>query len=124
MKNCILIYDDDLDILSVCKIILSQYNYRVETRTRNTDIIADIDKLKPDLIFMDLWIPDMGGEKAVNLMKSNRATEHIPIILFSANSEIAKISKNSGADGFLRKPFEIISLLRAIKDLIPEKIES
>ena len=123
MKNCVLIYDDDLDILSVCKIILSQHNYRVETRTRNTDLINDLARLKPDMVFMDIRIPEIGGEKAVTLMKSNRDTENIPIILFSANSEIEEIFKRTGADGFLKKPFEIKKLLGVLKNFIPEKIK-
>ena len=118
MKKCVLIYDDDLDILSVCKIILKQHNYRVETRSRNTDLINDINKLKPDMVFMDIRIPELGGEKAVKLMKSNSDTENIPIVLFSANPEIEEIYKRTGADGFLKKPFEINTLLDVLKDNI------
>ena len=118
MKKCVLIYDDDLDILSVCKIILKQHNYRVETRNRNTDLINDIKKLKPDMVFMDIRIPELGGEKAVTLMKTNRDTENIPIVLFSANPEIEEIYKRTGADGFLKKPFEIHTLLDVLKDNI------
>jgi DNA-binding response OmpR family regulator len=123
MKKCILIYDDDPDILSVCKIILSQHNYRVETLTRNTDIIDDINRIQPDMILMDLWIPELGGEMAINLMKENMPAQHIPIILFSANTEIDEISKRTKADGFLKKPFEITTLLNVIKAKITEKIE-
>jgi len=123
MKNCILIYDDDADILSVCRIILNQYDYRVETRIHNNDIINDINQLHPDMIFMDLWIPELGGENAITLMKKNKATAHIPVILFSANSEIEEIHKRTRADGFLKKPFEISTLLAILKDKIPVKVE-
>ena len=117
MKKCVLIYDDDHDILSVCKIILSQHNYRVETMTLNTDIIDDIGRLKPDVILMDLWIPELGGEMAVDLVKNSKAAKHIPIILFSANTEIDEISKRTKADGFLKKPFEITTMLNVLKSL-------
>jgi DNA-binding response OmpR family regulator len=123
MKKCVLIYDDDHDILSVCKIILSQHNYRVETRTLNTDIIDDIGRLKPDVILMDLWIPELGGEMAVDLVKNNKAAKDIPIILFSANTEIDEISKRTKADGFLKKPFEIATMLNVLKAKIEDKIE-
>ena len=122
MKKCVLIYDDDHDILSVCKIILSQHNYRVETMTLNTDIIDDIGRLKPDVILMDLWIPELGGEMAVDLVKNNKAAQHIPIILFSANTEIDEISKRTKADGFLKKPFEITTMLDVLKAKISEGI--
>ncbi len=122
MKNSILIYDDDPDILTVCKIILNQHNYRVETRTRCTAILSDIEQTNPDLILMDLWIPEIGGEKAVTLIKTNMGTQHIPIILFSANAEIEKINNRIGADGFLKKPFEIPALLAVINNKIRERV--
>jgi DNA-binding NtrC family response regulator len=122
MKKCVLIYDDDHDILSVCKIILSQHNYRVETMTLNTDIIEDIGRLKPDVILMDLWIPELGGEMAVDLVKNSKAAKHIPIILFSANTEIDEISKRTKADGFLKKPFEIATMLHVLKAKISDGI--
>ncbi|HXB31502.1 MAG TPA: response regulator [Puia sp.] len=122
MQNCILIYDDDPDILTVCTLILTQHNYRVETRNQCMAILSDIDQINPDLILMDFWIPEMGGEKAVTLIKNNRGTHHIPIILFTANAEIEKIYKRIGADGFLKKPFEIIALLNVLNDKIRERV--
>jgi DNA-binding NtrC family response regulator len=120
MKKRILIFDDDLEILLVCKVILEQQNYHVETRTRCDNIIEDISDAKPDMILMDLWIPEIGGENAINLMKNNKATQHIPVILFSANAEIGKICDRSNANGFLKKPFEIAALLHIIESNILE----
>lgn len=106
-KKCILIYDDDLEILNVCKAILDYRDYRVETLANCENIIEDINTLKPDIILMDLWIPKIGGEKAVNLMHENDSTRHIPVILFSANDEIERISKRINATAYLKKPFDI-----------------
>ena len=116
MKTCILISDDDVDILDVCKIILEQQNYRVETRTRCENIIEDISLAKPDIILMDLWIPEIGGESAVNLMKNNEATQHVPVILFSANAEIADIANRTNANAYLSKPFDVIALKKIIEE--------
>ena len=119
MQKCVLIFDDDPEILFVCKIILEQQNYQVATRTRCENIIEDISDAKPDIILMDLWIPEIGGECAVNLMKSNKATQHVPVILFSANAEIADICARAKATGFLRKPFDVDALKKIIADNIP-----
>lgn len=62
MEKCILIYDDDVEILTVTKIILKRKKYRVETRTRCDDIINEVTLIKPDIVFMDLWIPHRGGK--------------------------------------------------------------
>lgn len=54
---------------------------------------------------MDLGIPEIGGESAVNLMKNNEATQHVPVILFSANAEIADIANRTNANAYLSIPF-------------------
>ena len=64
---------------------------------------------------MDLWIPEIGGENAINLVKNNKDTQHIPIILFSANAEIENVCKRTNANGFIKKPFELDEFRETIK---------
>ncbi len=115
MNKCVLIYDDDLEILFLCKAILQKDQYRVETLSRCENVISDIARLKPDIILMDLWIPEIGGEKAITMMKENTNTQHIPVILFSANAEIKEIGKKINADGYIEKPFDINEFKETIK---------
>src|SRR5664279_5215830 len=110
MVKCILIFDDDPETLAVCKIILEQFHYLVVTRPICDNIIKDISQVKPDIILMDLWIPTIGGESAINLMRKN-SMQHIPVIIFSANGEIETIAKRVGANDFLKKPFDLNALL-------------
>jgi DNA-binding response OmpR family regulator len=116
--KCILIYEDDQEILFLCKKLLSKNNYRVETLSRCENVIADIDRIKPSLILMDLWIPEIGGEKAVSMIKENPATRHIPVFLFSANADIKEICKKINADGYIEKPFDIHTLKTTIEQNI------
>lgn len=116
MKKCVLILDDDPEILMVCKLILEQKNYIVQTRICCDDILKDCRDISPDVILMDLWIPTIGGEEAVKLIKKNPATVHIPVILFSANIGIDSIVERTNADGVLRKPFDIQELLVTIEN--------
>lgn len=118
MRKCVLIYDDDIEILTVCKAILENTDYRVEALTSCENIIDDIESVKPDIVLMDLWIPKIGGEKAITLMRENASTMHIPVILFSANDEIEKISKKVNATTFLRKPFDIYTFKKIIENNI------
>lgn len=107
MQKCVLIFDDDIEILNVCKAILAKMDYRVETLLNCENVIADVEKFKPDIILMDLWIPKIGGEKAISLIQQHETAKLIPVILFSANDDIEKITEKSKANGFLRKPFDI-----------------
>ena len=118
MQKCILIYDDDTEILMLCRMILQKQNYRVETRTTCDDIIDDIKSIEPDVILMDLWIPKCGGEKAISIMRENAVSKQIPVLLFSANDEIDKISKKTGANGYVQKPFDIVHFKQEIEKWI------
>lgn len=118
MKKNILIYDDDEEIALLCKIVLRKYDYTVETLNQCFDVLADVDKFKPDFILMDLWIPTLGGEKAIEILKNNPVTKHIPIFMFSANAEIENISKKINADGFIAKPFDLKAFVEVINNYI------
>jgi len=117
-KKCILIYDDDVEILNVCKAILQSSNYRVETIQTCENIISDVLRVQPGIVLMDLWIPSIGGENAVRYMHENPETKDIPVVLFSASDDIEKISERVQADSFLRKPFDIQTFKDTIKEYI------
>ncbi len=116
MKKNVLIFDDDPEILLVCKLILEQEDYTVSTRIYCDDVIDDIQNVNPGVILMDLLIPEIGGENAIGLIKGNRDTMHIPVILFSANPGIEQALERTGASAFLKKPFAINDLLEMVED--------
>ena len=110
MAKKVIIFDDDTDLLEVCSLILTSKNFEVVLRDRCTDIISDITQHKPDVILMDNWIPDMGGVKAIRLLKSYPELSHIPVIFFSANNNVSELAEEAGADYSLQKPFDITEL--------------
>ncbi len=71
-------------------------------------------EVNPTMILMDLRIPKIGGEKATQLVKKRKATKHIPVIIFSANTEIEQVSERAHANGYLKKPFDIDALLNIV----------
>ena len=115
MKKNILIYDDDEEILFLCKAILGKFGFIVETLSRCENILNDIKSKQPHLILMDLWIPEDGGEKAIATLKENEATKNIPILLFSANADIKEICKKVNADGCIEKPFTVNTFIESIQ---------
>lgn len=118
MQKCILIYDDDTEILMLCKLILQTRNYKVETRSTCDNVIADIKSISPDIILMDLWIPTTGGEEAIRQIREDASLKDIPILLFSANDDIEKITESSAANGYVQKPFDIHSFKETIEKWI------
>jgi DNA-binding response OmpR family regulator len=109
-NRTILILDDDQDILEVTKLILEMKGYKVETRDSVVDVVGLVDETNPDIILCDLMIPEIGGKEMIKSLKKTEQTKGIPTLVFSANSEIENISKNIGADGYLKKPFDIEKL--------------
>lgn len=114
MSKCVLIFEDDQDILEVVRTILEP-TYTVETRSTTEDIFLAVRDCSPDIILMDLRIPDIGGSDATLLLKSNAKTHNIPILLLSGNPNIEVIAGKTGADGFIKKPFDINQLTATIE---------
>lgn len=114
-KRTILILDDDQDILDVTRLILEMKGYNVETRSSCSDVVPLIFETNPDIILVDLMIPEIGGKEMIKNLKRNADTATIPALVFSANAEIETIAKAIGADGFLKKPFDIDMLEKTIE---------
>ncbi|MEO8795860.1 MAG: response regulator [Daejeonella sp.] len=114
MPKRVLICDDDSDILSICKYILEESGLEVHTRTTCNDILQVIDEVAPDVILMDNWIPDTGGIVATRAIKKHPEFKNIPVIYFSANTDIKMLAKDAGADSYLAKPFDINQLTDAV----------
>ncbi|MBC8033538.1 MAG: response regulator [Chitinophagaceae bacterium] len=120
MHKPILLYDDDREILEVCRLILERNGYQVIVRANCSEVIGDTETVKPGLIFMDLWIPEHGGEEAIFQLKAHSMAAFIPVFLFSANDNIEAIAIRCSANGFLRKPFSIAQLLTLVADNLQE----
>lgn len=105
-----MIFDDDIDILEICSIILQGKGYKVFTETSCENVIDKIKTKQPHVIMMDNKIPETGGIIATQLIKLTEDTKNIPVIFFSANTNVAKLSEDAHADYFLQKPFDITEL--------------
>lgn len=120
MKKRILIIDDDEAIVDVVKIVLTDAGYNV-IQTNNGDQIEEkVMSEKPDLILLDNWMAGIDGQTISKILKTNRETKHIPIIMVSANVDIKKTVEYAAVDGFLAKPFTIDDLLNIIKKYLPK----
>jgi DNA-binding response OmpR family regulator len=122
-NKCVLVFEDDQDILDLIKNIFKS-KYNVETRSTTEDIFLAVRETNPDIILMDLRIPDIGGSDATLLLKSNSKTNNIPVLLLSANPNIEAIARKTGADGFIKKPFDVKGITRTIEAFLMAKGES
>jgi DNA-binding response OmpR family regulator len=114
----IIIFDDDEDILSICTYILEEQGWDVSTYTNCNNIVDKVSDISPDVILMDNWIPDEGGIIATQALKSHQKLKSIPVIYFSANSDIQLLADHAGAESYLAKPFDLEELERVINTVL------
>lgn len=115
MKKSVLLCDDDTDILELCKYIFEQEGFEAKVFSKMKDALEEVLTSPPDLILLDIWMPGMSGIEVAKLLKQNPKTSHIPILLFSANSEIEQLANEINLNGFIKKPFNTHELKSTIK---------
>ena len=113
MKKKILVADDNPAILDALQIMLEEEGYEVET-TIDGATALDMKGRLPDLILLDIWMSGIDGRDICKQFKKDSSTNHIPIVLISATKDIAQIAKDSGADDFISKPFQMDNLLEIV----------
>ncbi len=110
----ILVVDDEPDILEFLQDLLEGEGYTVSI----TDKAEYVEKLEagglPDLILIDVLLSGNDGRKIVKHLKSQEATRHVPVIMFSAHPSAEETVKVAGADDFVAKPFELDEVLAKI----------
>jgi two-component system cell cycle response regulator DivK len=110
MNKKVLILDDDIDILQICSIVLKKKGFDVSTLNNSNQIVDRVRTFQPDVILMDNWIPGPGGIEATKELKNTPDLQNIPVIFFSANSNVTQLAKEAQANYFLQKPFDINEL--------------
>lgn len=112
-RKKILVVDDNPAILDALKIMLEEEGYKVET-TMDGATLKDTKEHLPNLVLLDIWMSGVDGRDVCKALKSSAATSRIPIIMLSAAKDIEQISKDSGADDFIPKPFQMEHLLALV----------
>jgi two-component system phosphate regulon response regulator PhoB len=116
-KNILIIEDDD-DILAVLTAVLNFNNFSVNGISQTDDIIEAVKNYSPDLVLTDYMLPGLNGGQICRLIKKNKDTAHIPVILISAYHEMAISLVNFGYDAFVPKPFDINKLVKTINKFL------
>ena len=114
----VFVFDDNRDILDLCTFILEDAGYEIRTSENASDIENQVAAYMPDIIFMDNWLPDLGGIQATKAIKNHSDLKHIPVIYFSANNDIKSLAETAGAESYLSKPFDIEELEEKVVSLI------
>lgn len=109
----LLVIEDDEGIREMLELVLNYDGHEVIIAKDGT-ILEDLASMKPDIIFLDEWLCKERGSDLCKKLKANPETAAIPVILISAMMSVEQFSKKAGADGFIRKPFDLGELTQVI----------
>lgn len=117
----ILLIEDDPDIQRMVQLSLKfQGGHEVSVASGGQEGIAKAEQEKPDLILLDVMMPEMDGYETCRRLKANPATASIPIVFLSARAQQSEIQKGRelGAIGYLVKPFDPMTLSDQLQEML------
>ena len=120
MGNRILVVDDEPDILELTRFALSQEGFDVETAATGDEALAQLRRSRPDLVVLDLMLPDRPGTEVCRTMRGNPELADIPVIMLTARTdEVDRIvGFELGADDYVTKPFSPRELCLRVKAIL------
>lgn len=115
-KGRVLIVEDNMDTYELVKFILEKNGYDTFLAMNGRDGVNAASKQRPDLIIMDLQMPEMDGWTATRLIKGNISTSEIPLIALTAHVLPGDRQRaiDSGCDEYITKPMDLIELVETV----------
>ncbi len=124
MKPKLVIVDDEADIRRLIVFLLRSYDlYEAQNGRLALELIREV---RPDLVLLDVMMPEMTGLEVLDAMRENALTASIPVVLLSAKGQAAEIEQGlkSGATRYLVKPFESQALRACVEEVLREYARS
>lgn len=114
MNKRILVVDDDENIRETMGVLLGMAGYTVSTCGTGQAIFETIDRVKPDLLLLDIYLGELDGREICRAIKSNPKTSSIPVIMVSVDEMIYNTIVTVGANDVVSKPFTEETLLSRV----------
>lgn len=116
----ILIVEDNMDTYELVRFILEKNGFETFLAMNGRDGVNAAVKQLPDLIIMDLSMPEMDGWTATRLIKGNTITASIPLIALTAHAlpSDRKRALDAGCDEYITKPMDLLDLLETVRDFV------
>ncbi len=126
MAEKILIIDDDIDTLKLVGLMLERQGYQIAVASNGTIGLSKASSERPDLILLDVMMPDMDGYQVTERLRSDPSLSHIPIVMFTAKTMVDDKVKGfeSGVDDYLTKPTHPAELTAHVKAVLSRSISA
>jgi len=119
-KQVVLVIDDEPVNFDVIEILLFKEGYELHHKSGGSEAIATLAEVNPDLILLDVMMPDMDGIEVCQRLKTNPKSQHIPIIIVTALSDKEDLARclDAGADDFVSKPINSAELRARVRSML------
>ena len=116
----IVVADDDPDILNIVAMSLEAMGHEVHRAANGLEAVALTRETGPDLVVMDLMMPEMNGYEATETLKADADTAPVPILALTAKAMRGdeERGREAGVDGYVTKPFRISQVVGAVEELL------
>jgi DNA-binding response OmpR family regulator len=116
----ILVVDDEPSLRSLLRRVLGREGFEVLLATNGREGLDSAAKEKPDLVVLDLSLPDVDGDEVCRQMRRTPAIENIPVLILTGKTAEGLLARclNGGADDYLTKPFDIEEILARLRALL------
>jgi CheY-like chemotaxis protein len=118
-QKLILVIDDDAHMRLALRACLEHGGYRVAEAASGAQALEQLSGALPALIVLDLTMPGMDGAAFVIALRRHGLHSAIPILILSANDDVARVAKELGLRNYLGKPLRVPALLQAVTQLMP-----
>lgn len=126
MPRTIMVVDDEENLVRMLEMNLERQGYEVMKAYDGVEALAAARDRRPDLVLMDINMPNMDGHAALVAMKADSALRDIPVIMLTANREAERLDRSieRGAEYYVTKPIEFAELAGLLARFFQEKSDS
>lgn len=119
-KNRILVVEDEESLLKLESILLSSKGYNVTGVMDGKSALEEVMAHRPDLVILDIMLPEIDGFEVCRRIKENPATSTIPVVMLTAKKNSQDVARGTevGADAYLTKPFKSAKVIEVIENLL------
>lgn len=119
MKKCIYVLEDNAAIREMIEFLLIEEDYNVKTCPNISEFWNQMGKHKPDMVVLDVMLPDGNGIDICSELKHNLKTYDIPVLMMSAGNQLSKVKSKCDAEDFINKPFDLNDFVHRVERYAP-----
>ena len=115
MKKCIYVVEDNAGIRDMIEFLLTEEDFDVKTCINTNEFWKQMQQQKPDMVVLDVMLPDGNGLDICAKLKHNVKTYDIPVMIMSGDNQLSQLKSKCEAEDFINKPFDLNDFIHRVE---------